>query len=35
MSKRGSTVVAVFDDALKILREGEISASELRQVVGA
>jgi len=35
MSKRGSTVVAVFDDALKILREGEISGSELRQVVGS
>jgi L-threonylcarbamoyladenylate synthase len=33
-SKSGSTVVEVMEDSIKIIREGELSASELRQVLG-
>ena len=33
-SKSGSTVVEVMKDSIKIIREGELSASELRQVLG-
>ena len=34
-SKSGSTVVEVMEDSIKIIREGEINAYELRQVLGA
>jgi len=34
-SKSGSTVVEVIGAAIKIIREGDISTSELRSVVGA
>ena len=33
-SKSGSTVVEVMEDRIKIIREGEISGSELRQFLG-
>jgi L-threonylcarbamoyladenylate synthase len=33
-SKSGSTVVEVMEDSIKIIREGEINAYELRQVLG-
>jgi L-threonylcarbamoyladenylate synthase len=33
-SKSGSTVVEVMEDGIKIIREGEISTSELRLVLG-
>jgi L-threonylcarbamoyladenylate synthase len=33
-SKNGSTVVEVMEDSIKIIREGEISGSELRQFLG-
>ena len=33
-SKSGSTVVEVMEDSMKIIREGEISGSELRQFLG-
>jgi len=33
-SKSGSTVVDVTGDTIKIIREGEIGASELRGVLG-
>jgi L-threonylcarbamoyladenylate synthase len=33
-SKSGSTVVEVMEDSIKIIREGEISRSELRQFLG-
>ena len=33
-SKSGSTVVEVLQDSIKIIREGELSASELRKVLG-
>lgn len=33
-SKSGSTVVEVMEDSIKIIREGEISGSELRQFLG-
>ncbi len=33
-SKSGSTVVEVMEDGIKIIREGEISTSELRRVLG-
>ena len=33
-SKTGSTVVEVTEDGVRIIREGEINASELRQVLG-
>jgi len=33
-SKSGSTVVEAMEDSIKIIREGELSASELRQVLG-
>ena len=33
-SKSGSTVVEVMEDSIKIIREGEISTSELRRVLG-
>jgi L-threonylcarbamoyladenylate synthase len=33
-SQSGSTVVEVMDDSIKIIREGEINAHELRQVLG-
>jgi L-threonylcarbamoyladenylate synthase len=34
-SKSGSTVVEVMEDSIRIIREGEINAYELRQVLGA
>ena len=34
ISKSGSTVVEVMEDSIKIIREGEISGSELRQFLG-
>ena len=33
-SESGSTVVEVMEDSIKIIREGEISGSELRQFLG-
>ena len=33
-SRTGSTVVEVIEDQVKIIREGDISASELRRVLG-
>jgi L-threonylcarbamoyladenylate synthase len=33
-SQSGSTVVEVMEDSIKIIREGEISGSELRQFLG-
>lgn len=33
-SKSGSTVVEVMEDSIKIIREGEINAYELRQILG-
>jgi L-threonylcarbamoyladenylate synthase len=33
-SRSGSTVVEVMEDSIKIIREGEISGSELRQFLG-
>jgi L-threonylcarbamoyladenylate synthase len=33
-SKSGSTVVEANEDSIRIIREGELSASELRQVLG-
>jgi L-threonylcarbamoyladenylate synthase len=33
-SRSGSTVVEVMEDSIRIIREGEIDASELRQVLG-
>jgi tRNA A37 threonylcarbamoyladenosine synthetase subunit TsaC/SUA5/YrdC len=33
-SKSGSTVVEVTEDSTRIIREGEISGSELRQFLG-
>jgi L-threonylcarbamoyladenylate synthase len=33
-SKSGSTVVEVMEDSIEIIREGEISGSELRQLLG-
>jgi L-threonylcarbamoyladenylate synthase len=33
-SQSGSTVVEVMEDSIKIIREGEINAHELRQVLG-
>jgi L-threonylcarbamoyladenylate synthase len=34
-SKTGSTVVEVIEDRIKIIRQGEIGASELQQFLGA
>jgi L-threonylcarbamoyladenylate synthase len=34
ISKRGSTVVEVIEDNIRIIREGEITTAELRQVLG-
>jgi L-threonylcarbamoyladenylate synthase len=34
ISKRGSTVVQVIEDNIRIIREGEITTAELRQVLG-
>ena len=33
-SKSGSTVVEVKEDSVKVIREGEISVSEILQVLG-
>jgi tRNA A37 threonylcarbamoyladenosine synthetase subunit TsaC/SUA5/YrdC len=33
-SKSGSTVVEVMEDSIKIIREGEIGASELQRFLG-
>jgi tRNA A37 threonylcarbamoyladenosine synthetase subunit TsaC/SUA5/YrdC len=32
-SKRGSTVAQVIGDAIKIIREGEIPAAELKSIL--
>jgi L-threonylcarbamoyladenylate synthase len=34
ISKRGSTVVEATEDNIRIIREGEITTAELRQVLG-
>lgn len=34
-SKRGSTVIEALEDTIRIIREGEISAVELRQFLGS
>ena len=35
VSRRGSTVIDVQKDGVRIIREGEISAAQLEQVLGA